>query len=109
MDDLIKIAIDYHYNTESYDRMVCTGVSDRDGGAMPRTQEENNKVQNNAQYELGRAVMEAQKLGFQKLDVMRAISDVMINNIFDFEREKETRTKNIPRPMNPYYKSIKER
>ena len=97
MNDLIQIAIDYHYNTESYDRLVCYGVSDRDGGAMPRTEEENRKVQSNAFAELGYAVRKAEKIGFKKSDLMRAISDVMINNIFNFEREKEIRNKNIPK------------
>lgn len=96
MNELDRIAIDYHYNTEYYDKLVCTGVNDRDGSAMPGTSEENKRVQQNAYYELGRAVRAGERIGASKKEVMQAISCVMINGLFNYEYEHEKRTRDIP-------------
>lgn len=96
MNDLDQIAIDYHYRTEHHDRLVCSGVNEKYGSAMPRTDEENKAVQSNAYYCLGVATREGERIGATKSEVMKAISGVMVNGLFSYEREHELRNRNVP-------------
>jgi hypothetical protein len=99
MDNTLEqIACDYHYNTEHYDRLVCTGMSDHNT-AMPRTSEENHKIQVNARQELVHAIHTGRELNYKEEDVRKAISEYAI--IFNYEREKEYRNRYHPLLVNP--------
>ena len=95
---LEKIAMDYHFNTENYDRMVCSGFNKETDCAMPIDQHENSLIQKNAIDERRKAESRGEMIGCSRLQVGRAISEVA--HYFDFGRELE-KQKKAPKPFLP--------
>ena len=100
---LTEIATDYHFNTERYDRLVCTGEI-VDGEIRHRTGEEYRLINENARKELREARSKARGIGFTDSDIMKEINNLMMYRIFDYDRELEIRKIN-QKPI-PIYKSI---
>ena len=89
--ELERIALNYHFNTENYDRMVCSCFDKEKDCAMPRDQHENSLVQKNAIDERRRAEASGEMAGFTRLQIGRAISEAAY--YFDFQKELQKRDK----------------
>lgn len=94
---LEQIALDYHYNTERFDRLFCTGKSPR-GTALPANNDEYSKMAVNARQERIHALNKGKEIGFSTEEVEKAIRDFAI--VFNFEKEDEYRKRCNPLPSS---------
>ena len=76
MEHILQIAIDYHFETEDYDRRVCTGKEWKHREVMPANEEENRLIQIKAREERRKAETRAKEYGYEQWEVGRAISQV---------------------------------
>lgn len=82
-NDLRRIVINYHFNCEHFDRIVCSS-SFRDS-AFPITNEERKKMMENSNFELRKAISEAKSMQVKTEDVYKTINNMARE--FDYELE----------------------
>ena len=70
---LYELATRYHTETEAYDRTVCTGPV-REGSIMPATPHETAMINRNAIAVRKRITFDAEREGFTREELARAIS-----------------------------------
>jgi len=83
---LFDLAEEYHYRTEKYDRMVCTGEI-RYGGIMPRTDHERTLINKNAIKVREEMCRRAWEMGFEQKYILAAIKQVGVT--YEYREENE--------------------
>lgn len=85
---LEEIAMQYHDNTERYDRTVCTGRM-MNGVAVPADSRQFSLINRNAHVERNNAIRKGQDIGYNSDVVERAIREAAAYHNYDRRVEQQ--------------------